>query len=450
MKKLLVALLSLGLILAFAMTASAASVKFSGQYYVVGVYEDNRGLSETNRFSRAFLWNRTRVRTEFDVAQGLTFTTRFDAFEKQWGSTNRSSSLNEDKSNSGKVTATTVALQENIEMEYGYVTFATRAGRFDVGYQAADEWGTVFADLPGSRPRAKFTTAFGPLTFIAVYEKVYEADTNSLGAATSPGAVSGISDGDWDNYVVAGIFGWKGGNAGLLFKYIDGHSNRRAANFKTQQYALLPYMKATFGPVYVEGEVVYLFGKNQKFEAPSTSRDIDAEGLGAYVLARVNLGPAYVGGQVGYSSGDNDSTDTKNNAGPSSSTSWKPCLIFGEANLAVWNYGSQIGGQGGTVAYSHNKQNLLLYNIFGGFNVTPKLNIEAAFSMMEADKKPTNYVSKTYGSEVDIKATYKIYDNLTYMVGAGYFITGDYFKGTNNATKITNEYLLMNQLTLNF
>ena len=32
--------------------------------------------------------------------------------------------------------------------------------------------------------------------------------------------------------------------------------------------------------------------------------DMDKEGLGAYILAKVNIGPAYVGGQFGYSSGD--------------------------------------------------------------------------------------------------------------------------------------------------
>ena len=36
MKKFLVVLLSLGLIVAFGATASAADVKFSGSYYVVG------------------------------------------------------------------------------------------------------------------------------------------------------------------------------------------------------------------------------------------------------------------------------------------------------------------------------------------------------------------------------------------------------------------------------
>jgi hypothetical protein len=461
MKKLLVALLSLGLIVAFAMTASAQpSVKFSGQYYVVGVYEDNRGLSDTNRFSRAFLWTRTRIQTDFQIAEGLMFTTRFDAFEKQWGAVNRSSSLTEDKSNSGRVTNTNVTLQENIEMEYGYVTFMTRIGKFEVGYQAADEWGTVFGDIPGSRPRAKFTTVFGPLTFIAAYEKVFEADVNSWAATTNPNTPSGITDGDQDNYVLAGVYSWTAGNAGILFKYINGAVNRPTANFKTERWAILPYLKGTFGPVYVESEVIYLTGKHMKYDAGGNN--VDAEGLGAYLLARLNIGAAYVGGQFGYSSGNDTgngasgtiSTNGKDKSGPVSTTSWVPCLIFANSNLNSWQYASSItggvGGQGGVPTYGSGKQNLVLYNIFAGINVTPKINIEVAYSMMNADQTPAGYPSKNYGSEADIKATYKIYDNLTYMLGAGYFITGDFFKGASGTVKTTNEYLLMNQLTLNF
>ena len=93
MKKLLVVLLALGLIVAFGMTASAAEVKFAGQYYVNGIYESNRTLQDTDHtYSRAFFFTRTRVQTVFQVAEGLSFTTRFDAFEKQWGGVNRSSS----------------------------------------------------------------------------------------------------------------------------------------------------------------------------------------------------------------------------------------------------------------------------------------------------------------------------------------------------------------------
>jgi len=444
MKKLLVALLSLGLIVAFAMTASAQpSVKFSGQYYVVGVYDDNRGLADTGKYSRAVFWTRTRVQTDFQVAEGLKFTTRFDAFERQWGSVNRSSSTTEDKSNSGKISSTNVTLQENLEMEWAYVTFATRVGNVVVGYMDADEWGTGFGDIPGSRPRAKLVGKVGPLTYIVAYEKVYEADTTMY--TTTP---SGLTGADWDNYAAAVIYGWKGGEAGFLAKYVDAHGNAPAANFATQQYVAIPYMKATFGPVYVEGEVIYVFGKARKYDS-GKGTDIDKDGLGAYVLARVNLGPAYVGGQFGYSSGQDPNKADKDTTGPISTTSWNPCLMFGNHNYTAYVYGNSIGGVG-TPSYSSNKQNIVLYNIFGGFNVTPKLNLEAAVSMMEADKAPAGYVSKSYGTEVDFSATYKIYDNLTYMVGAGYLITGDFFKGTNSANKIGNDYMVMNKLTLNF
>ena len=48
--------------------------------------------------------------------------------------------------------------------------------------------------------------------------------------------------------------------------------------------------------------------RNAKYETPATTADVDREGLGAYILAKMNLGPAYVGGQFGYSSG----TETTN------------------------------------------------------------------------------------------------------------------------------------------
>ena len=446
MKKLLVALLSLGLIVAFAMTASAQpTVKFSGQYYVAGVYEDNRGLGDPSG-SKAFYWTRTRVQMLFEIAKGLTFTTRFDAFEKQWGSVNRSSSTTEDKSNSGKINSTNVTLQENLEMEYGFVTFDTKIGRFAVGYMAANEWGTVFGDVPGSRPAVSLVMPMGPLTLMLKYEKGLEADTTMY--TSTP---SWKTDGDGDFYALGGIFNFKGGSAGLLNIYANLKGNRPTANFGTEIYTHMPYIKATFGPVYIESELVYQWGKSRKYDNAAAGTDIDKDGLGFYLLAKANLGPAFVGGQFGYSSGADPSSTSKDKLGKDSSTSWVPALIFGNANLTSWQYGATLGSRSAASTNTvNNKQNLILYNIFGGMNVTPKFVIEGAFSFMQADKAPTGYVSKDYGYEVDVKATYKIYDNLTYMVAAGYLFTGDYFKGTSSANKVGNDYLVMNQLTLNF
>ncbi len=58
---------------------------------------------------------------------------------------------------------------------------------------------------------------------------------------------------------------------------------------------------------------------------------------------------------------------------------------------------------------------------------------------------------------MDATATYKITNNLSYMLGAGYLFTGDYFRGTDGggadpllAQDVSNDYLVINKLTLTF
>ena len=66
--------------------------------------------------------------------------------------------------------------------------------------------------------------------------------------------------------------------------------------------------------------------------------------------------------------------------------------------------------------------------------------MEAALTYATVDKTAlakvsgvvVDAVSNKLGTEFDVTATYKIYDNLSYMVGAGYLWTGDYFKGANS------------------
>ncbi|PIV06179.1 MAG: hypothetical protein COS57_04780, partial [Syntrophobacterales bacterium CG03_land_8_20_14_0_80_58_14] len=151
------------------------------------------------------------------------------------------------------------------------------------------------------------------------------------------------------------------------------------------------------------------------------------------------------GAQVGWSSGDDNATDDTDNSSGGAGADWNPALILMNDNMATW-----AGGVGTNVANSRKKANILLYNVFGGFNPTPKLNLELAMTSAAKDKSLANEVSKNLGIEFDVKASYKIYDNLTYMVGAGYLWTGDYFKGTNSANLIGNDYILMNKLSLSF
>jgi len=442
MKKFLVVLLSLGLILAFGMTASAADVKFSGSWYVMGLYEDNQQISDKDHtYSRAFFYTRTRLQPVFQVADGLTLTTRMDAIEKQWGQTDWRGGF-DDKMSSRRQTsnAGNPKIQESFEFERAYVTFKTAIGQIDAGYMSSGKWGTDFGDDEQSRPRVKLTSPMGPFTLLAVYEKQFEADTSSKAGYAHE------VDKDNDNFVLAGVYSFKGGNAGLLYKYTMNNSGMvpPATAYKTKVHALVPYMKATFGPVYVEGEIIYTFGKAAEFA--SGSGDIDKKGLGAYVKARAKFGPAYAGASVLYSSGDDNAKDDKNEEGPQSQD-LDVGLILGNDALQTWTASSGNGGK--YAAFDSGKANSLMISAFGGFNPTPKTNLELIVVKAQRDKVAAGW-EKDLGWEIDVKASYKIYDNLTYMVGAGYLMAGDYFKGASQSNKIDNDYLLLNRLSLSF
>jgi predicted porin len=463
MKKILVVLLSLGLIAAFGMTASAQTMKVGGSYYLAGVYDDNPNLTEGS-YSRAYFFQRVRLQPVFQIAEGLTFTVRMDALEKQVGGTSwrRGVAVGDDTTSSrasvsaiGLPTAlpgtatTTVAqnIQESIEFERAYVTFLTGIGQFQVGYQAADEWGTAFGDSGSTKFRILYATKAGPVTLAAIYEKVYEANRTTVVLNANK------VDSDNDTYALTATYKQGPMEAGLLYKYYNyaagvpalGTPGRTGGG--ASKYSLLaPYMKATFGPVYVEGEVNYFFGKLFKSEIAGVP-DVDLRGLGAYLNAKMNLGPAWVGALVGFSSGDDGSDPTKfkmNIAGGGSS--WNPALILMNDDLATYGGATAATNAG---ASSTTKYNMILGQLYGGFKPMPKLSLDAALTYAKAHKVAAGH-DKKMGTEFDVTATYKIYDNLSYMVGAGYLWTGDFFKFGVPAAKIDDDYMLMNRLNLSF
>jgi len=480
MKKLLVVLLSLGLLVAFGATASAADVKFGGSYYVMGAYENNPTL-DNDKYSQHFFYQRIRLQPVFAIAEGLTFTARMDAMEKQWGQTNWKGGQDDQTATRGN--STNVAkrgAQESMEWERGYVTFMTKIGVFQIGYQNVDDWGTDFGDYSNSRPRVAYAAKVGPVTLNLTYEKVFSSNSaNPTIVAAASGintyladgtkvyatapvtqSLKGLTDGDNDTYALSAIYNAKGIEAGLLYKLYVYDANR-VIGIKTQFSQLSPYLKATFGPVYVEGEATYWFGKTAQYEwsalnGAATAQDVDLKAWSLYLKGRMNVGPAYFGALFSYVPGNDLSDDTKNPIPPSGGgTNYSPALLLLNDGYNTQNAGNSAVNP---ALVTTNKYNSIIYSVFGGFNPTPTLNVEANLIYATVDKKAlsktagvvTEAVSNKLGTEFDLKATYKIYDNLSYMVGAAYLWTGDYFKGANPNAKSDNDYLLLNQLTLSF
>jgi hypothetical protein len=300
-----------------------------------------------------------------------------------------------------------------------------------------------------------------------------------------------------DEYDLGAIVKFTGGEAGLLYQLWNAQVARlpsvygaTPANSPFTQYlhVLDPYFKYATGPLFIEGEFIWGFGDYINYDNPKPAPDVKINSIGAYLNAKFNVGPAYVGGIFAYSQGDDPATPDKLEGGGSkwqlAGDDFNPCLI-------LWNsdYTTMVGNIRGNAIdpfnnplsgvsneynspYSNDVQtyfdNAWLWQFYAGVKPIPKLELKAAYTYAYADEKPTifrmlppntplapgvtnNYfVGRDYGYELDVSATYKIFDNLSYMIGAGYLWAGDYFKGIDQNVDVTNNYIVVNKLQLNF
>jgi len=469
MKKFWIVLLALGLVAGFAMSASAADVKFSGSYYVAGIYVDKPSLDKDQNITtgtagpQALYFQRLRVQTEFRVAEGLNLVTRFDALERRWGDSRWAGTGDTyNRTNA----AGTVQIQENIEFERAYLDFTTKIGRFNIGYMNFVSWGTEFHETNLTRAGIKYFVPIGPLTVIAAIEKGQSGDSN-VGTGTA-------SDADNNVYDLGAIYKFGNGDAGLIYQKGINKTARPTANRYSDLNIFIPYAKMKFGPVYIEGEAIAGFGDLRKWDsaAAAGSKDVTAAQYALYLHAKADIGPAYVGGRFVYLSGDDPATTDKVEGSLMtpllSGDAFNPCLIMWNTQYTKWvgnvaSASSALGANpftgtaGGQDTYI---DNAWIYQIYAGFKPTPKLDIGASVTYAYADKKPysgwttggggTEFLSDVYGTEVDLTAKFKIFDNLEYMAGFAYMFTGDYFKGSNANFNKSDNYLLMHQLTLTF
>ena len=228
-KRFWLVLLSLGLIVAFSTSAMAVDVKVSGEYYAAGMYLDRTTLhdgytvgesDQASGPSTAFYFQRLRVRTDFIVSPGLTFISRFDAMERAWGA-NRSSPNN--VYDTLDYSAGTRAENENIAFDLAYVMYVSPIGVFLAGYQIDGAWGTVFGDDSIPVGKIGYNEKMGSLALGIQTGKNNggELSRTAINSATA-------ADKNSNFYTAWGRYGWKGGEAGLLVKYIRNASNRGA------------------------------------------------------------------------------------------------------------------------------------------------------------------------------------------------------------------------------
>ncbi len=490
MKKFWIVLLSMGLLAAFSIPAFAIDVKFSGEYRVRGWYDNNPSALERNAAtagtpalliankpekSASFYDNRLRIQTDFVVAEGLTLTTRFDALEKKWGDKSygagRAAPFNAPPAggdSQSRMETGTSTEQSNIEFERAYVTFKSAIGLWNVGYQQFVNFGTDVGNSSTTRPGIKYILPIGNLAIIAAIEKGSESDV--------AGDIGRWSDADQDIYDLGFVYKLgKMGDVGAIIQYIEDHTGRPFAvgippgsdnGFVQRIYVFDPYARLNFGAVYVEFEGMYIGGKlewDNKAKlgaaaaglpgyvgrAGAAKEDADISAYGAFLHIRADLAPVYFGLYAGYSRGDDITTadDVEGNMliALKAGSDFKPCLM-----LFNDDYATQFAGTKGVADLGSYIDNVIFGQLFVGFKPTPKLDVRFSYTYAEADEPQVANQDEEYGSEIDVTASYKIYDNLEYMVGGAYFMTGDWFKRGAAAVETDDDYMLMHKLTLKF
>lgn len=492
MRKIETVLLFVLFLIAIGNVAFAADAKFSGEFYLQGWYNKNASLIDQdspvgpgNRGSSAFYTERLRMGIDFNVAKGLKFATRFDALERRWMAARKTVPTGSPGyfSNDSE--------SENIAWEVAYVQFATPIGLFMVGNIPAGTSGPALGDNTGVESgQIIWIVPKGPWTISAVYKKSQEGYT--ISAAYPTGTPIGVgTDNDSDVYTLALNYRWQTG----AFSTAIGEVISNTTNYPhpggpvntTSRKVTIPYfstwVQQKFGKIFAEGELGLVHGPFIRWNEPFTAytispaiRNVDADmAMSGMFNINVDLAPAKVGFMFVYSRGDDPETMEKKEGGFRSvlevDRSFNPCLILFNEDYMHWMGDNGTGGKKQPAALVGNAgvvngistyvQNVWLYQLYGDFKVTPKLNIGASFTYAYADEKPTHngyssayggveFLSKKYGYEADLTLKYKIYDNLEYMIGAAYLWTGDFFKGTDPNVQLSNTYLITHKLTIAF
>ena len=417
-------------------------------------------------------------------------------------------------SNTNVDSAGTRAENENIAFDLAYVSYISPIGMFNVGYQIDKKWGTVFGDNSVPNGQILYGIRLGGWTgaFIMGKESQLQALLGAAGEQSNPRGqymgkaitvggnpvnidladLNNNADADTNYYNLVNYYNWKNGEAGLLLRYqrvaapreinlsmntpagmglddllqMVGYSVPNIYEPKIDLYIMAPYFKQKIGNVSLEGEIHYVFGKwamesqpspSAKLVQPNLGDDIRVDVLNVYLNADADLGKFYVGGSLAYLSGDDPNDNVDRTIGLDGGAEWNPCLIMWNRDRTQWA-GSLNGYtvdkdvlSNTTASLDGPMYNAWFFQVRGGVRPVEKLDIGMSISYANAVVKPTNaWLYNDYGWEVDLTGTYKITNNLTYMLGGAYLFTGKFFKANNDANEIQDDYMLLNKLTLTF
>jgi len=419
MKKFTIIAVALCVGFMLAVPAMALDIQNDGSMRVRGYSDKGYTFDETAQSSDSYYDQRLRINTKFIVSDALMVRTRVDILDSAFAG-----------DVAGEPTGT-----DQVDWERAWMVVKTPAGAFQAGWMGGGEWGTSFKDSGNDQFRVRFDTKLGPVKTGIILRKAIEGDSGPT-----------ISSGDFNVYYAYVLYPSETVTAGLLYGYQDlKHASDAGADpYKAVRHAFLPFFKAKFGPIGVQGEVVINTGDNNDFY--STTPDTDVDELAYNFEGSFNFGAGSVELGYAYCSGDDETDD--DDQGSNLGADWEKLYILAGTTGPT---GSGLGNGAGNMA-SGNDDGVSI--IYGGanFNLGDNVNLGVMLGTGTADE-PAAAQDDDLGFEVDLKLKWKFFDGaLSYTAVAAYLAAGDYWEAT--AIPITDFedscYALYHNITLSF
>ena len=457
MKKLSVLALAVMAVMLFSVPAAMATdVSFEGQYRVRGYYMENSILSDDDDCGadNAFMDQRFRLQTVFQVHEKLKLTTRFDALDNRlWGS---DPSLS-DKQSTGA----------DINFDRAYLTavfpwFSLGAGRMGAGV-----WGTPFIDYSYNAERLRIDTKVDNWSLGAIFQKHAEGDGAIPKGGSSPdydedycpdcGDGFDVVDQDRDIYFLYFIYKGEGWDTGLLYGYDDNQNS--SPNLDITSHNFVPYFRGAFGPIDLEAEAWIVTGEiDQRY-----GKTIDTDSWAGHLNVGFDVGPVDFGIDVAYTTGDDDPEDNdKDNFIRSGGMDWQPLLIMTGyymdgnlgclGNLNMRNVYTSTGS-----GLDANVLGYTLYYATADWAFAENMALDFALGYAEVNETDhlewdtgARGIDDEFGWEFDIGFNWQLMDGLKYNAKAGYFWDGDFWENGDCDLDRDGTWSVLHALTLTF
>lgn len=449
MKKVLSTVAALGLVAGMATAAQALEFNVSGYYFVEGTHmssADGTGVVTTVE-NTAFSGLTNGVTTddeapnddywnhEFVIKPVMKVNDKIVMKSKIY--------LAMDKFGQNDATAVRAGNGEEIEVHHLYMEYMSPIGKLRVGRTSAGLWQGDFLSSDSNGNRIMYFPNWlpenvGGCVFI---QKVNENDSV---------AGNDLVDADTDLYEMSAWYKTKDLKIALGYDFWD--MNQAATSDYTRN-RIKGYYNQNMGNIYAEMEFSYDWGTMDWDAAGVDDTDIDTFAIMADVgmtMDKLDMGMMFF-----YASGDDDNTDSDNESAMGH--------VYGGLGEQFQPYTILTGRHTGMLSQDFNGANanmamagVMSLGVHADFAVTDKLSLHSAVAYAQADidEFNGNDFDEEYGWEIDLGASYKLMDNLTYSVDFGYLMAGDFFEGYDNVLNTTSDaedvYVLNHRLAMEF